>query len=328
MNPRKVTPGFVEDALACMAAAGCDAAPALKAAGIVTPLDGPVSAEAYGRFWHLCALAMQDEFFGLGARPMRPGSFALMCHALLQARDLGAAMRRALRFLNVVLDHPQGRIVTRNGVAEITLDRTDGPHQAFACRTYWLILLGVCCWLAGRRIPLLQLDFACPVPAERQDYLQFFGVPVRFDQPQSRLVFDARHLSLKLLRSPRALEQFLREAPGNILIRYRQDGGTADRLRRRLAAQPPAGWPEIGTIAAELRLSQATLRRRLRAEGQSFAAIKADIRLRHSQRLLRETPLSLAEIAAELGYSEPGAFIRAFRGWTGQNPGAFRKAAT
>lgn len=326
MDPRKIPIGFIEDALACLRAAGCDPGPVLAAAGIAFPLDGPVSAKVYGRLWRLSSSAMQDEFFGLAERPMRPGSFALMCHALLQARDLGAALRRALRFLNVVLDRPQGRLQIQNGLAEIVLGDTGRPQPAFAWRTYWLILLGVCCWLVGRRIPLRQLDFACPAPTQRQDYHQFFGAPVRFDQPQTRLVFDARHLTLVPLRSPKALEQFLREAPGNILVRYRQDGGTASHLRQRLRGLPPANWPGIEALATDLRMSPATLRRRLAAEGQSFVGLKAGLRLQLSQQLLLETDYSLAAIAAELGYSEPGAFIRAFRSWTGQNPGAFRKA--
>ena len=33
----------------------------------------------------------------------------------------------------------------------------------------------------------------------------------------------------------------------------------------------------------------------------------------------------MQEIAAELGYSEPSAFFRAFQGWTGEAPTAHRK---
>ena len=40
---------------------------------------------------------------------------------------------------------------------------------------------------------------------------------------------------------------------------------------------------------------------------------------------LEKTRQSVAEIAAELGYSEPSAFFRAFHGWTGEAPSAHRK---
>ena len=72
-------------------------------------------------------------------------------------------------------------------------------------------MLGIACWLIGRRIPLRRIDFSCPAPEHRADYHQFFGAPVHFSQPQSRLAFDARYLALPTIRSEPALRQFLRE---------------------------------------------------------------------------------------------------------------------
>lgn len=34
---------------------------------------------------------------------------------------------------------------------------------------------------------------------------------------------------------------------------------------------------------------------------------------------------SISEIAVKIGFSEPGAFIRAFKGWIGVTPGAYRE---
>ncbi|MCR8546474.1 AraC family transcriptional regulator [Salipiger sp. P9] len=326
MDRRSISPGFVEDALACLRGQGIDAAPLLRQAGLPDPVTGPVSTDCYGRLWWLIAQAMQDEFFGLAARPMRPGSFALLCHAVLHARTLDQALRRALRFLDVVLDRPRGTLRVREGVAVITLDDGGPPRPAFAYRTYWLILMGLACWLIGRRIPLRHLDFVCAAPPHRQDYRQFFGAPVHFGQAQTSLRFDARYLRLPPVRSEQALAQFLREAPANILLRYQHDQGVAARIRGRLKTTPPQGWPGFAALAAEMRLSEATLRRQLRTEGQSFAALKGELQSVEAQRLLRETRLSVAEIADALGYSEAGAFYRAFRKWTGQSPGAFRRA--
>jgi AraC-like DNA-binding protein len=325
MERRQITPGFIEDALSCLRATGHDPVPLLRRAGIDWPREESISAQCYGQFWRYCAATMQDEFFGLAARPMRPGSFALMCHACLHAPTLNVAMRRALEFLNIVLDQPRGRLRVREGVAEVILEDRGLSHPAFAYRTYWLMLMGVCCWLIGRRIPLRQVDFSCPAPARRQDYGQFFGAPVQFDQPCTRLAFDARYLAAPPVRSPQALAQFLRAAPGNILVRYRQDGGTDSRVRNRLRLLSPTLWPDADALAAELGLSPATLRRRLHAEGQNLGAIRDELRSVASQRLLRDTAMTVAAIAAEMGYSEPSAFVRAFRHWTGTNPGAFRK---
>ena len=195
-----ISPGFVADALACMREQGIAAAPLLAEAGLAGVPTEPVTSAQYGQLWHAMARAAQDEFFGLGARPMRPGSFTLLCHAVLHAGTLERALRRALRFLRVVLDDPSGALELREGLAEIVLTDRGTPRSAFAYRTYWLILMGLACWLVGRRIPLRRLDFACPAPDHRRDYRQFFGAPVQFGRPASRLTFDADHLALPLIR--------------------------------------------------------------------------------------------------------------------------------
>ncbi|HDR9250987.1 AraC family transcriptional regulator [Burkholderia vietnamiensis] len=325
MAPQMISPGFVEDALECLHRQRIAAEPVLQAAGLRTAVREPVTPQQYGRLWLAIASAIDDEFFGLAARPMRRGSFTLLCHAVLDAGTLEKALRRALQFLRVVLDEPRGELVVADGQAQIVLTQAGAPYSAFAYRTFWLILLGVACWLIGRRIPLQRIDFACPSPEQRSDYHQFFGVPVHFDHPDSRLAFNAAYLSLPTIRSAQSLKTFLRGAPGNLLVRYRHDSGWVAKTRAHLKALPAAEWPDFDTLAVRLGTTPATLRRRLRSEGQSFAAIKDELRSALAQSLLREHKLSVAEIAAELGFTEPSAFHRAFRKWTGTSPGAFRR---
>jgi len=52
----------------------------------------------------------------------------------------------------------------------------------------------------------------------------------------------------------------------------------------------------------------------------------SEIRFEIARQLLGDTKVPLGQIAAALGYTEAGAFTRAFRRWSGQTPGAWRKA--
>jgi AraC-like DNA-binding protein len=59
----------------------------------------------------------------------------------------------------------------------------------------------------------------------------------------------------------------------------------------------------------------------------SFRDILKDVRLEFACALLHDRSLSVGDIAFFLHYSEPTAFHRAFRRWTGRTPDQFRKAA-
>lgn len=325
MKSRMIAPGFVEDALDSLRVKGIDPAPVLRRVGIDPESFGPVSNEQYGALWLAIATLSGDEFFGLAAHPMRPGAFRLLCYTVIHAGTLERALKRALTFLNIVLDDPNGELRQADGLAEIVLTDQSGARSAFTYRTYWLILLGIACWLIGRRIPLSRVDFSCSEPVNRQEYHQFFGAPVHFGERQSRMAFRADYLKLPIIRDEKALKSFLRAAPANILLRYRHDQGFTAGVRHRLRMVNPDNWPDFEAVAAQMKLSPATLRRRLKAEGQSFAAIRDEIRQAEAQRLLRDGTDSVAQIAAALGYTEASAFHRAFRKWTGMTPLAFRR---
>ena len=60
--------------------------------------------------------------------------------------------------------------------------------------------------------------------------------------------------------------------------------------------------------------------------GESFGAAYRRLRLAHATRLLRQSPLSLAQIAYATGFSSPSHFSRAFRAAYGRPPGDWRAA--
>jgi AraC-like DNA-binding protein len=324
---RMIAPVFVDEALECLVRAALPYDDLLRTVGLSFPVEAPISAETYGALWLAITNRMGDEFFGLGGRTMIPGTFTLIGHSVLHAGSLRRALPRALRFLGVTIVDPHGELVVADGMAQIVLRDAGPARSAFAYRTLWIMLHGLACWLIGRRIPLRLVDFRCPEPSRGADHRLFFGAPVRFDQEVSRLAFDETFLDLPIARSEKALKQFLRGAPANILVRHRYDAGLAANVRARLRRQKPGDWPTLEQMAASLRLPGSTLRRRLAQEGQSYAVIKEELRRDRAVTLLLSTEKTVGEVALELGFAEPSAFYRAFRKWTAKSPGAFQRDA-
>ena len=80
--------------------------------------------------------------------------------------------------------------------------------------------------------------------------------------------------------------------------------------------------PQLAADA--LAISARTLSRRLADEGTSFRVLLDDVRREFACALLQDRSLSVGDVAFFLQYSEPAAFHRSFRRWTGQTPRAFR----
>ena len=75
----------------------------------------------------------------------------------------------------------------------------------------------------------------------------------------------------------------------------------------------------VDRVAKRLGLTARSLQRRLKDEGSSFNGVREQVRKDLSRRYLDDN-LSIAEISFLLGFSEPSAFFRAFKRWTGQTP--------
>lgn len=321
----RVSPIFVEEAFDCARRAGLDGREIARECACPPKLE-EMTLKDYGRFWFALAQEIEDEMLGMAAHPMRPGSFALLCHATIGTQTLGQALRRTLWALGVMLGAPKGAVTVRNGQAHIVFSDSGAPLSAFAYRTLLIVLLGPICWLARRRIPLLQVAFRCDAPSGATAYSRLFGTEVQFGAPQTRVVISADYLNLAITRSEAALKRFLNDAPGNLLVAYHGSDDLTGQIRKLLADMPALGWPDFDELVKQLNMSPSTLRRQLKDQGTSFRDLKAEVRRSRAKHLLSTSDMPVAQVADQLGYTEPSAFFRAFDAWMGTSPAQYRAA--
>jgi AraC-like DNA-binding protein len=98
------------------------------------------------------------------------------------------------------------------------------------------------------------------------------------------------------------------------------------RSAHQLAAVPFKPVFRLFHRRAGLRMHRSTHQHHAYRESTSVRDILNDVRHESACALLQDPSLSVGDVAFFLQYSEPAAFHRAFRRWTGQTPREFRAA--
>jgi AraC-like DNA-binding protein len=328
MTSRTVPVTFVRAAIAAAATRGVDLAPVAAEAGIPAAL----LADDRGRCTHAQVTAFvrgmwrlsEDELFGIGRGPMPNGTFRLLCYALISAPDLGTVFTRLTEFGPALPALPGFVVATRDGTTRVDVDLS-GSEDPYHLLTDFLLMFvhRFSGWLIGTRIALHLVELPYPQPENAAEYDLIFGAPIRFGAARPALEFPSSVLTQPILRDERGLEAYLQHSPADLLAR--RDYGTtlSDRVRRILEQGLQGEWPSAADVATRLAISPQHVRRLLRDEGTSLAGIKEE--------LLRDAAIAglargetVPALSARLGFSEPSAFRRAFKRWTGANPSAYQ----
>ncbi|MFJ3481930.1 AraC family transcriptional regulator [Pseudomonas sp. NPDC090202] len=305
-----------------------DCAPILEQAGIQPELLGEprarIAPEQFARLIQGVWRELDDEYMGFAQAPSKRGSFAMMCHAVIHCRTLDKALQRGFLFYGLFAGAPRLSLAHDGEWVRLALDDSNlRDPEHFLSESLLVIWHRLASWLIGQRIRLEQATFAYPRPAHGAEYDLLFYCPIHFDAGQTALTFHQRYLTLPLQQDERTLKRFLERSPADLLARP-DDGDSLSSQLRRLLSRDCNNWPDLEAVADQLHISPQTLRRHLRDEGTSFQGLKDELRRDMAIFHLGQADLSLQQIAEQLGFSEPSAFHRAFKKWTGLTPGAYR----
>ncbi|WP_420752565.1 AraC family transcriptional regulator [Rhodococcus sp. O3] len=331
MSAPTIPSDFVSRAVQLAAAEGVDLAPALDAArisrAVLAQPHARLTPEQVSRFTQVTWQITDDELFGLGSGPVPRGSFRVMCLTLIHCPDLSHALTRMIEVNRVMRTLP-------------TLTLTPGPETTFLDvglpdvvteRTrvtvdFLLMLLHrFAAWLVGGRVRLesVVLPYPQPDPVLARSYDAIFGVPVTFGADRAALEIDNAALRSPLVQSESSLEEYLRESP-NLMLSERDYESTASAQVRRIFESGIKGrTASAEDIADMLSVSAPHLRRLLRQEGTSLGHLREEV-LRDAAIAGLRRGESVDDLSARLGFSEPSAFRRAFKRWTGSTPRSYR----
>ncbi|MCL4766024.1 MAG: AraC family transcriptional regulator [Hyphomicrobiaceae bacterium] len=315
-----------------VAARGLDAGGLLEKAGIAAAaLDDPASElplDFVALLMELAAERARDPGLGLALAEAYPaGGTGLLGYIFLHAPTLGEALQSFARYSGLLLD-PNPVVFRQDAdVARLSWCFPTGQgtrHVQFASFISALLVLRLR-RMAGRDWYPLAVEVEYPELPCTAKLNRILGPQVVFNSRENSIAIDPSTLQRKIDGADPRLYRILQETGEAKLqeLACRPDlvARTARAITETLSTDPPL----LEHVAERMRMTPRTLQNRLARQRTSFERILSDTRRNLAERYLRDSNLSLTEIAFLLGFSEQSAFTRAARGWFGRPPRQLRK---
>lgn len=287
---------------------------------------GEISTEAFFTFWDVLGASSPPEVGLRLAQETRTQDYDLPSLAALCSPDVQTALEKLGRYKR--LCGPKDLAVETRGdeiVVHTVWEHATGPvppRLVDGSLASLLVLLqrGTGTALAPKRVELRRPR------AEEPMLLRFFGCAIRFRASHDALVFDAATLALPFVTQNDDLLAALLPRLDERLAPL-QEPLVVRQVRAAVSKRMSGERPSVEKVAKELGQSPRTLQRRLGEAGTSYQRVLDEVRHHTARRLLRSSELDIGEIAFVLGFEELNSFTRAFRGWEGQTPLAYRASA-
>jgi len=294
----------------------------------LTDPDLRVSEASVETAWRLATAFTGDAAIGVHVADWLPrGALDLVEYAFRSSTSLAAGLERLARYGRVISDRVAARMET-HGQGLVLLVRDTGSTALHPGRAEFALAVALkfARESSGEDITPLQVCFAHAAPEDTSEHRRFFRSPVRFGAGSNSMIFSAVDAARPMRAADDALSSIVRRRLDKALAErdLHCSGRLSGRVRQIMVQHLGEKTLTPETVARALAVSRRTLSRQLADEGRSFRNILDDVRREFACALLQDRSLSIGDIAFFLQYSEPAAFNRSFRRWTGRTPRAFR----
>ncbi|HVV88449.1 MAG TPA: AraC family transcriptional regulator [Kofleriaceae bacterium] len=298
-------------------------------AAIVADDEARIAAPQFRAAWAEAARLTGDGALALAiAAATPPGAFGIIEYVCRSSATLGDALRQWVRYLNLLDDAVEVGLALDGDRAHLHVARESEAPAPASHELCWALVARQARELSTVPFRLQAVELAHPAPAgvDVARYRAWFDAPVVFGADHTRLSFPRAALEAALASSDPTLLAILTRAADELTRGLATDPTIAARVKRVLHELLRSGDADLDIVAKRLGLTGRSLQRRLKDEATSFADLRDVVRRELARRYLDEG-LAIAEISFLLGFSEPSAFFRAYRRWTGEAPLASRRRA-
>jgi AraC-like DNA-binding protein len=335
-RPPSVAAGFARGLVQLAARQGVDPALLAQRAGldpaVLEDQDARISLQTYVTLMRAAQAMTGDPAFALHfgeAFDIEDLSIVgLLGRACATWEDAFTQLTRYSQLIiDVPVDDPQGRrlVIEREGGRMWMVDTRSDPN-AFPELTESSFARSAAA--VHRRRSGIDAVAAIHVthkaPTYAAEYERVFELPVVFESGRNALLMKYDVFPEISNPKPSRYVFGILSARAEVLLRE-MDAAVTTRGRVEGAIMPVlhTGEANMGAVAARLAVSRQTLARRLKSEGTTFEKLLDELRHRLALAYLGDRKVSVHQCAYLTGFSDPAAFSRAFKRWTGSSPRTF-----
>ena len=272
---------------------------------------------------------IHDPAFGLhSARCWHPSELGVLGYAWLSSSTLRTGLERAVRY---------SRLVGERGVTEIE-DTKLGLKVRFSAKRgnpavvpvaavfvdiVMALLLDLCRMNAGAALQPVAAALRRRKPDPADAYQRFFGCSVQFGADENTFVLSAKDADRPLPSANRQLAAVFDRMLTEELAQL-DKSDVVSRTRAAVLEHLSSGEGTAEDTAKQLHMSSRTLQRKLAEANTTYLQLVDDTRKDLALRYIEDPRRSVTDITFSLGFSQPSAFTRAFKRWTGRSPSGYR----
>jgi AraC-like DNA-binding protein len=340
MSGATVAVQAIRDILYFAGARGVDAASLGRDAGIDPRKleDGKarLAGSSLGRLWELAAERTGDPFFGLHLGEMATAArLGILGYTMLSSRSVGTALDRLVRYGHLYtygIDFDvirTGRVLRVECAVVRDMDNylIESPRHPLECTT--AAIRAVLSSLAGRPIPLRSVTLGHADPSfGYAPYEAAFGVRPVFKAIGYAVELDSKIADWPIATADNEMLETMDARADGLLSDLSSGRKVTDAVTRAIGRSLRGEPPRMEDVAKGMAMSPRTLQRALKQEETTYQEVLDHTRHNLAVRYLADSGVVIFEVAMLLGFSEPSAFHRAFKRWTGVTPRQFQQLAT
>jgi AraC-like DNA-binding protein len=238
------------------------------------------------------------------------------------AASMAEGLTQINRYSRLAVDLDGDRFAVRRRGGQVWIvDARKNPND-FPELTESTFARAVCSMrrLIGEKQFVKAVHVTHPAPVYRAEYDRIFQMPVVFESDKNAMLIDEAWLTWKMPIPSRPVNDILIAHADALLAKLESSKSTRGLVESLLTPMLRTGRASIETVAGRLGLSRQTLFRRLKAEGVTFELVLDELRHTMALEYLSGKRVSVNQTAYLVGFSDPAAFSRAFKRWTGSSP--------